>query len=136
MVAAPPRINIAVTMRHVSRQKKRKTKWAGVPQRTCTTSSTVWIAGHLRLISIAKMANNNTWMVAPEAYQKGPDTPKAKATFEDWRSVAAHVHFDTTSAAVRPAEIERPAVLYTSELLPVWSSAATFLLACHTSSVT
>lgn len=86
--------------------------------------------GHFLLIWMARMANSKTWMVAPDAYQKGPDTPKDHATLEDWRSVAAHVHFETTSAAVRPAEMVRPAVEYTSELLPVCSSADTFLFAC------
>jgi len=47
-------------------------------------------------------------MVAPDAYQKGPDTPYFQATFDDCRRVAAHVHLDTTSAAVSPAEIVRP----------------------------
>ena len=75
IVAAPPRISIAVTMRQVRRPKKRKVKCAAVPQRTSTISSMVWIAGHLRLISMARMAKRSTWIVAPEAYQNGPDTP-------------------------------------------------------------
>jgi hypothetical protein len=37
MVAAPPRINIAVTMSEDKRPKKRNVKWAFVPQRHCTT---------------------------------------------------------------------------------------------------
>lgn len=41
-------------------------------QRILTISSTVWIWGHLRLISTAKQAKRSTWMVAPAAYQKGP----------------------------------------------------------------
>lgn len=82
----------------------------------------VWMAGHLRLISMASTAKRITWIVAPAAYQKGPDTPYLKATLDDCSSVAAHVHLDTTSAAVRPALMVRPAVEKTSELFPVWSS--------------
>ena len=52
-----------------------KTMCGPVPQRACTTSSAVWMAGHLRLISTASTAKRSTWMVAPEAYQKGPETP-------------------------------------------------------------
>merc|ERR1719390_169855 len=103
-----------------------------MPQRTRTISSMVWMAGHLRLISMARMAKSSTWIVAPDAYQKGPDTPYDQATLEDCSRVAAQVHLDTTSAAVRPAEMVRPAVLYTSELLPVCSDALTFLLEIYT----
>lgn len=49
-------------------------------------------------------------MVAPDAYQKGPLTPYLYATLADCSSVAAHVHLDTMSHAVRPALTERPAV--------------------------
>jgi hypothetical protein len=38
------------------------------------------------------------------------------ATFDDWRSVAAQVHLETMSHAVRPAVIERPAVLKCSDV--------------------
>ena len=54
-------------------------------------------------------------MVAPDAYQKGPETPYWKATLDDWRSVAAHVHWETMTAAVRPVFTVRPAVLKNSE---------------------
>ena len=38
--------------------------------------------GALRLISTARMPNSRIWMVAPEAYQKGPDMPYCHATLE------------------------------------------------------
>ena len=38
-------------------------------------SSTVCAVGALRLISMARMPNRMIWMVAPAAYQNGPDTP-------------------------------------------------------------
>jgi len=128
MVAAPPSINIAVTMRDVSNPKKRKVMCAQKPHRTRTTSSIVCIAGHLRFTSMAKMAKRMICIVAPAAYQKGPETPNLYATLELWRRVAAHVHFETTSAAVRPAGIVRPAEEKASELLPVCSSATTWRL--------
>jgi len=56
MVAAPPRINIAVTIKEARSPKKRNVRCAPLPQRECTTSSMVWIAGHLRLISMARIA--------------------------------------------------------------------------------
>ena len=54
-------------------------------------------------------------MVAPEAYQKGPETPYWYATLEDWRRVAAQVHWETMTEAVRPVLTLRPAVLKNSE---------------------
>mmetsp|Transcript_32219 Transcript_32219/g.104695 ORF Transcript_32219/g.104695 Transcript_32219/m.104695 type:complete len:218 (+) Transcript_32219:2081-2734(+) len=79
----------------------------------------VWAVGHLRLISIARMPKRSTWIVAPDAYQNGPDTPKFHATLDDWRSVAAQVHWETMTDAVRPVLTERPAVLKNSdETLP------------------
>ena len=42
-------------------------------------------------------------MVAPDAYQKGPEMPYFQLTLEDWSSVAAQVHCETMTAAVRPA---------------------------------
>lgn len=126
MVAAPPRINIAVTIRDDRHPKKRKVMCAAKPHRIWTTSSMVWIAGHLRLISMARMAKRMICTVAPAAYQKGPDTPNLYATLELWRRVAAHVHLDTTSAAVSPAGIVRPAAEKVSELLPVRSASGTW----------
>ncbi len=81
--AAPPRISIAVTIKFVRMQKNKNTKCAAVPQRARTISRTVCMAGHLRLISMARIAKRSTWMVAPEAYQKGPEMPKEYATLED-----------------------------------------------------
>ena len=54
-------------------------------------SSTVCAVGALRLISMARMPNRMIWMVAPAAYQNGPDTPYLYATLELCSSVAAHV---------------------------------------------
>ena len=56
-------------------------------------------------------------MDAPAAYQKGPEMPKFHATLDDWRRVAAHVHCDTITAAVRPVLTSRPAVLKCSEVI-------------------
>ena len=56
-------------------------------------------------------------MVAPAAYQKGPEMPKFHATFDDWRRVAAHVHCETITEPVRPILTLRPAVLKCSEPL-------------------
>ena len=53
--------------------------------------------------------------MAPAAYQKGPEMPYCQATFEDWRRVAAQVHWETITAAVRPVLTSRPAVLKNSE---------------------
>jgi hypothetical protein len=55
---------------------------AVLPQRARTISSMVCAVGALRLISTARMPNSSTWMVAPEAYQKGPETPYCHATLE------------------------------------------------------
>ena len=103
----------------VMSMKAMNTRWGPVPQRAWTTSRAVWMAGHLRLISTASTAKSSTWMVAPLAYQKGPDTPYWKATLEDWRRVAAQVHLLTMSQAVRPTLMERPAVL-NSSLVCTW----------------
>ena len=55
-------------------------------------------------------------MDAPEAYQKGPVMPYCQATLDDWRSVAAHVHCETMTEAVRPVLTSRPAVLKCSDV--------------------
>ena len=65
------------------------------------------------------MAKRMTWMVAPEAYQKGPDTPKLHATLLLCSNVAAHVHCDTMTDAVRPVLTARPAVLNSSDVMSV-----------------
>lgn len=61
--------------------------------------------------------NRMTWTVAPAAYHSGPETPNWKATFEDWSRVAAQVHWETMTEAVRPVRTERPAVLKYSEFM-------------------
>ena len=49
-------------------------------------------------------------MLAPAAYQNGPLIPNWYATVEDWSSVAAHVHAETTEDAIRPVFTLLPAV--------------------------
>jgi len=58
-------------------------------------------------------------MVAPEAYQNGPLTPYYQATLEDYNKVAAQVHCDTITDAVKPLLIILPAVLNYSEVKTV-----------------
>eukprot|EP00900_Chrysochromulina_parva_P004588 jgi/Chrpa1/1412/Chrysochromulina_OHIO_Genome00003875-RA len=43
--------------------------------------------------------------------------PYCQATFEDWRRVAAQVHWETITAAVRPVLTSRPPVLKNSEFV-------------------
>merc|ERR1740117_800017 len=64
---------------------------------------------------IASTAKSRICTVAPAAYQKGPDTPTRHAMFDDINNVAAHVHCDTMTAAVKPAPMLRPAVLNCSD---------------------
>merc|ERR1719181_133821 len=117
MTEQPPSRSMDETMMLVARPKKRKTKWAVLPQRTLTISRKVCALGARRLTSMARMPKMSTWMEAPEAYQKGPVMPYCQATLEDWRRVAAHVHCDTITDAVRPVLISRPAVLNCSEVV-------------------
>ena len=79
-----------MTMIDVRNEKKMKVLWAVRPQRASTSSQTVWHVGARRLSSIARMPKRSTWIVAPDAYQNGPETPNCHATFDDWRRVAAH----------------------------------------------
>jgi hypothetical protein len=79
-------------------------------------SAQVWALGALSLTCRARMAKRRTWMVAPAAYQNGPDTPYFQATFADWSSVAAHVHCETITEAVSPVLMDRPAVLNSSDV--------------------
>ena len=48
-----------------------------------TISQTVCAVRARRLISMARMPKSKTWIVAPLAYQNGPDTPYCHATLED-----------------------------------------------------
>jgi len=66
--------------------------------------------------SMARMPKSRIWRVAPDAYQKGPVMPYCHATLDDCRSVAAQVHCETMTAAVRPVLTSRPAVLKCSEV--------------------
>ena len=116
MTAQPPRRSIDETMMFVQMPKKRKVRCAGVPQRTSIISRKVCAFGHLRLTSMARMPKTRTWIEAPEAYQKGPVMPYCHATLDDWRRVAAHVHWETMTEAVRPVLMSRPAVLKCSEV--------------------
>ena len=47
----------------------------GVPQRAFTISHMVCAVRDLRFTSMARMPKSSTWIVAPLAYQKGPETP-------------------------------------------------------------
>ena len=91
MTAAPPRISIALTMILVRKQKKKNTRWARVPHRAYTISRTVCAEGAFILIWTAKIPNRMIWIVAPPAYQKGPDTPYWYAWLELCNKVAAQV---------------------------------------------
>ena len=70
----------------------------------------------MRFSSIASVAKRITWTVAPDAYQKGPDTPYLYATLDDCNNVAAQVQDDTTAEETRPDLTVRPAVLKTSDV--------------------
>ena len=52
----------------------------------------------------------------PEFDSTQPETPYCQATLEDCKSVAAHVHCETMTEAVRPILTSRPAVLKNSDL--------------------
>lgn len=65
------------------------------------------------------VAKSKICTVAPLAYQKGPETPYRYAMPELCKSVAAHVHEETTAEATNPDFTVRPAVLNISD---VWSS--------------
>merc|ERR1719158_783206 len=106
-------------MMFARKQKMMKVTCAGLPQRAFTISHTVCAFGALRFISMARMPKRRTWIVAPLAYQKGPETPYVHATFEDCSSVAAQVHWETMTDAVSPVFTVRPAVLKNSELCSV-----------------
>jgi hypothetical protein len=56
---------------------------------------------------------------APAPYQKGPLTPYCHATLELCKSVAAHVHWEQTTAAMSPVLTLRPAVLKCSLVMCV-----------------
>merc|ERR1719169_306131 len=99
-----------------------------VPKRALTISMNVCMCEARRLTWIAKMAKSKIWMVAPEAYQKGPLIPKRHPMLEDISSVAAHVHWETITAAVRPGPTLRPAVLNCSEDCSVPSVLYSYLL--------
>lgn len=89
------------------------------PYRALMTSRKVCALGALRFSSMASVANSRICTVAPEAYQKGPETPYLYATPDDCNNVAAHVHDDTTADATNPVFTVRPAVLNISD---VWTS--------------
>jgi hypothetical protein len=47
-----------------------------------------------RISTTSNSSIEDTWMVAPLAYQKGPLTPYSQATLELCKIVAAHVHYN------------------------------------------
>jgi hypothetical protein len=49
-----------------------------------------------RISTTSNSSIEDTWMVAPLAYQKGPLTPYSQATLELCKIVAAHVHYTHT----------------------------------------
>lgn len=135
MTAAPPVNNIAVTRMLVMMPKTVKTlnqvrfdanilnlnltgpyKCVVVPNLALITSRKVWALGARLLSSMAILANNRIWTVAPEAYQNGPDTPYLYETAELCKRVAAHVQEETTAEATRPDLTVLPAVLNISEV--------------------
>jgi hypothetical protein len=118
-VAAPPNNSIEVTITFAKRQKKMKVICAALPQRAKTISQTVWAVLARLFTSMARMPKSKTWMVAPLAYQKGPDTPYCHATFEDCKRVAAQVHCETMTEAVSPVLTDLPAVLKNSDVCTV-----------------
>jgi hypothetical protein len=46
-----------------------------------------------RISTTSNSSIEDTWIVAPLAYQKGPLTPYSQATLELCKIVAEHVHF-------------------------------------------
>merc|ERR1719453_952775 len=118
MVAEPPRSNMAVTIMLARSAKTIITRWTAVPKRAFTISMNVCMCEARRFTWIASTAKRRIWMVAPDAYQKGPETPTRHPMFDDIRSVAAHVHWETITAAVSPTRTLRPAVLKFSEVMP------------------
>merc|ERR1719389_105850 len=118
-VAAPPKSSIEVTIMFAMKPKHKKVMCAPVPHRARTISHIVCALRARRFTSMARMPKRRTWIVAPDAYQKGPETPYVHATFEDWSRVAAQVHWDTITDAVSPVFTVRPAVLKNSEVCSV-----------------
>ena len=67
-VAAPPSRSMEVTMILAQKAKKRKVRWAALPQRARTISHMVCAEGATSLREMARTPKSSTWMVAPEAY--------------------------------------------------------------------
>merc|ERR1719158_1442633 len=128
IVEAPPSSNMDVTMMFVVKAKMIMTMCVVVPKRALTISMNVCMCEARRFTWIAKMAKSKIWMVAPEAYQKGPLIPTRHPILEDISNVAAHVHWETITAAVRPGPTLRPAVLNCSEDCSVPSVLYSYLL--------
>jgi hypothetical protein len=117
MTAELPRMSMEVTTMFVNRPKQVKIMCAGLPHLARMISRKVWHVGARRLTSTAIMENKMTWIVAPAAYQNGPDMPYLNATLEDCNNVAAQVHWETMTEAVRPCLTVRPAVLKNSDVI-------------------
>lgn len=112
-----PELRTTATYRiFVHNPKTINVRCAYAPYRALITSRKVCALGALRFSSIASVANSRICTVAPEAYQKGPETPYLYATPDDCNNVAAHVHDDTTADATNPVFTVRPAVLNISDV--------------------
>lgn len=105
------KLTIEVTRMFVIKPNIVKTIWAQTPYLALMTSRNVWAFGAFLFNSMAKVANRMIWTVAPEAYQKGPDTPYRYATPDDCSRVAAQVQELTTAEATKPDLTVLPAVL-------------------------
>ena len=73
-----PSISIAVTITLVIKAKKQKTTWVLAPKRARITWRKVLAPGARVLSWTDSMEKSRIWMVAPEAYQKGPLIPYCK----------------------------------------------------------
>ena len=73
--AEPPVNSMAVTKILVMRPKTVNTRCAYMPYLALIASRNVCAFGARRLSAMAIVAKSRIWTVAPEAYQKGPETP-------------------------------------------------------------
>jgi hypothetical protein len=73
--ALPPVNNMAVTRMLVMRPNTKNTMCVTTPYLALMTSRNVCALGARLFNSIARVAKSRIWTVAPDAYQKGPETP-------------------------------------------------------------
>ena len=90
-----------------------------VPNRTFTSSVKVCMWDTRRFTAEPTTENRRMGIAAPEAYQKGPDTPTRQPMLEDINSDAAHTHFETISEAAKPMPTLRPAEENCSEVMAI-----------------